>query len=229
MDANNNGRALGRQFLHPSLRRALLLWLMWVAAPFAQATLITFDDLAQNACEVDQENSSCEPLAVVDQYAALGVHFNGAALIVAAPGDEAVVSPPNYISDFWGPGLDITFSGALPTAVSLLVSSYVGNASYIDAYGSDGALIHSVITAGNRGLDIPAPDYTPRQLVSFAGAEIARIHLIDLYERRGFLGLDNLSFTRDATAVPEPSTLVLIVAGLLASLFARSIAPRRFL
>jgi hypothetical protein len=232
MDANRDcvGPRLG--FYRKSIT-SLLFFSCVIASSLvtsaAHATLISFDDLTQSTCPPDPETASCDPLYVTNQYADLGVTFSGAALVVALPGDAAVVSPPNYMSDFWGPGIDINFSGLLPTAVSLLVSSYVGNASYIDAYDSSGARIQSVITDGNRGLGIPAPAYSPRQLVTFAGAEIARIHVIDLYERRGFLGVDNLSFARENISVPEPSTLLLIIGGLLASLFARALSPRKFM
>lgn len=181
----------------------------------ANATTINFDNLSQPTCEAGEETGGwCDPLYVTNQYAAQGVLFSGAALAVAA--DAApVTSPPAFLTDFYGPGLDIFFTEPLlPTSVSMYVSAFNQDAVFIDAFGADGTLVSSFATDGWRGTDETSTEYRDKQLVSFSGFEISHLYLIELYSRRGSTSIDDLSFNRDSTSVPEPSMPVLIASGL---------------
>ncbi|MDB6063610.1 MAG: hypothetical protein JWM78_3713 [Verrucomicrobiaceae bacterium] len=173
----------------------------------AHATLITFDDLTPAPCD----ELHCDALAVTDQYAAQGVIFSGAALESQDSG-LTTTSPPNYLTDLYGPGLDIFFTGPkLPTFVSLYVSAFNQDAVYIDAFGPNGA-VASWVTDGWQGQDSDAP-YRDNQLVTFSGAEISHLNLSEFYNRRGSTTIDNLSFSFDKASVPEPSSIALSMTG----------------
>ena len=177
-----------------------------MASTAAHATLINFDELTQPNCD---EPDVCYPLAVDNQYAAMGAVFSTAAL-VAGPSTYAS-SQPNAISDFYGPGLDIWFTGPLPTTVSFYLSAALQDAIYVDASGPTGA-VGSFISDGYRG---PMYDDTYRdlQLVTFSGAEISQLSFSDFYFRRGDIMIDDLFFARDEIKVIEPSSLSLFMAG----------------
>lgn len=173
-------------------------------ASLANATLINFDDLPPLVGD-----DPTEPTPVTNQYAALGVTFQYGAI---HDGDH-VLSPPNGLSDFYGPGLEIYFSGVLPTYVSFYVSSSNEDSVGINASGPAG-YVSSVETDGWRGTEENSTPYRDQQFVSFAGSEISRLSLGTYYNRRGALIIDDLTFTHDVASVPEPSMLTLFAGGI---------------
>jgi hypothetical protein len=177
----------------------------------ANATLITFDDLPADV--IDPFCSCFVPTAVTNQYESLGVIFTGGGIgggILS--GGAGVVSEPNVLTDFYGPDLGISFTGALPTVVKLYVSSANGDAVFIDAVGP-GGFLSTHVTDGFLGNDEGLP-YRDRQLVTFTGAEISGLGLVTNFRRRGALEIDDLSFTREVAEISEPAALGLVAVAL---------------
>lgn len=187
---------------------SLALWCGVATAPAVYATVITFDELTQPT------DDPSAPLVVDNQYAALGVIFSDAALYSdpGAPNEILETSPPNAISDFFVPWMDIYFTGPLPTTVSFYMSAGLQDALYVDAYGPAG-LVGSFTSDGWQGPVLPDNPYHDQQFVTFTGAEISHLSFSDFYDRRADIIIDDLSFTRDATNIPEPSALSLCAAG----------------
>ena len=175
------------------------------SASMASATLINFDDLPPLVGD-----DPSEPTPVTNQYAALGVLFDTAAIATDVSG---VRSAPNGITDFYGPDMRITFTGLLPTSLSMFVSSANQDSIFIDVFGADG-LLGSIVTDGWRGTEEASTPYRDQQLVAFSGAPISYLNIGSFYFRRGSLLIDDLMFTNDSTSVPEPTTLSLFAAGL---------------
>lgn len=190
---------------------ALLLFLLGSSSA-AHATLITFDELTQPPCD----EFECLDGVVDNQYAALGVTFSGAGLYSFAASPQ-LVTPPNGVSDVYGPGMSIYFSGQLPTFVRLYVSSVNEDSVGIAAYGPGGA-VGSVSTDGWRGTEENSTPYRDQQLITFSGSEISRLDLGTFYGRRGSLIIDNLEFS----AVPLPGGLMLFGSGIAAFLVWRT-------
>ena len=175
------------------------------SATVAHATLINFDDLPPLVGD-----DPSEPTPVTNQYAALGVLFDTAAIATDVAG---VRSGPNGITDFYGPDMEIRFTGLLPTSLSMFVSSANQDSIFIDIFGADG-LLGSIATDGWRGTEEMSTPYRDQQLVAFAGAPISYLHVASFYFRRGSLLIDDLTFTHDSANVPEPTGLSLLVVGL---------------
>lgn len=190
----------GRFGVRPSCIIAATLFTL--ALP-VRAALITFDDLPTN---------SGEPTELIDQYAALGVTFGGAA--VDEDHWDASVSSPNVASDHYGPGMSIQFTGALPNFVSLYVSTAWEQSAYISFRSTDGQVTHFV-TDGWRGLEELSTLYRDRQLVSFSGADISHVYLGEFYGRRGSLLIDDLMFDHIDVEVSEPPMMSLLTVALL--------------
>ncbi|HEY3700380.1 MAG TPA: hypothetical protein VGK97_13675 [Spongiibacteraceae bacterium] len=183
----------------------------------AHATLINFDELIQAPCTQE----SCDPTPVDNQYAALGVVFINAAVYQEAMAPQ-IVSPPNAISDWYGPGMQIHFTGTLPTTVSMYVSAVLQDSIYLTAYGLSGQ-IGSATTDGWRGTEETSTPYRDQQLITFSGiGAISQITLDSLFSRRGTLVIDNLEFS---ASVPLPPALGLFASG-LGFLFWRSRSSR---
>ena len=174
------------------------------AASMASATLINFDDLPPLVGD-----DPSEPTPVTNQYAALGVLFDTAAIATDVPG---VRSGLNGITDFYGPDMQIRFTGSLPTSLSMFVSSANQDSIFIDVFGADG-LLGSIATDGWRGTEEMSTPYRDQQLVTFSGAPISYLNIGSFYFRRGSLLIDDLMFTNDSTSVPEPAALSLLAAG----------------
>jgi hypothetical protein len=178
----------------------------YVGALPAHATLITFDDVsAVPVCE-DESGFSCTPPTLTNQYASLGVIFGGGAAVVGA----ATPADGNALSDWWGPGLSIQFTGALPTFVSMEISTLFEQSAYVEIFGT-GSYLTTLVTDGWRGTEENSTPYQPKQLVSFAGAEIATLNIGEFYGRRGTMTLDNLRFEYAPVDVPEPPMLGLLL------------------
>lgn len=176
-------------------------------ASLANATLIDFDDLPPYQ---SQDENGWLPTQVTDQYAALGVVFVNSGIGTAVPG---VYSQPNGLTDYYGPGMEIHFTGLLPTSVSFYVSSFNQDAVGIDAFGTGGLIAHKE-SDGWRGTEENSTPYMDHQLISFAGSAISQLNLNSFYDRRGSLIIDDLMFTRDVASVPEPGTLGLLAGGI---------------
>jgi hypothetical protein len=180
-----------------------------VATP-SWATIITFDDLPIGT-------------PVTDQYESLGVVIDGG--IIAAPfgggTPDPVVSTPNVLNDFLGPGLRLTFTGALPTTVSMYVTTFFEDRAFLDAFGPDGILVDADMTEGWGGTEENSTPAVPREFaeVSSAGG-IALVTVGALFARRGDLYVDDLGFVT-GTAVPEPPATALFAVALLLGLGVR--------
>jgi len=183
-----------------------------LAASMANATLINFDDLPPLVGD-----DPSEPTPVNNQYAALGVLFVNGAIATDVAG---VVSPPNGLTDFYGPDMEIHFTGVLPTMVSMYVSSANQDSIYIDAFGPSG-LLSSVATDGWRGSDEDSTPYRDHQLITFMGAAISQLNLASFYFRRGSMLIDDLNFTHETASVPEPGAIGLLASGLVLLLVQR--------
>lgn len=203
MDANGNNPTTTQIF--PSICFIAITGVLSCITPSAHATLISFDDLTETMpCTVE----SCDPTPVVNQYATLGVTFSGAGLYSYAPSAQ-LVTPPNGLSDFYGPGMSINFTGALPTAVSFYISSVGEDAPAASAVGPGGA-VGNFQGDGWLGTEENSTPYHDKQFVSFSGGEISHIELGAFYNRRGSVIIDNLEFS----SVPLPSGFSLLASGL---------------
>lgn len=210
MDAKRNAVTPVKDRFSPVTRNNLIATfiLYCVAAVPAHATLINFDELIQAPCTQE----SCDPTPVDNQYAALGVMFINAAVYqeVTAP---QIVSQPNAVSDWYGPGMQIHFTGALPTTVSMYVSAVLQDSIYLTAYGPGGQ-IGSATTDGWRGTEETSTPYRDQQLITFSGiGAISQINLDSFFSRRGTVVIDDLQFGNQAN-VPLPATLGLFVSGM---------------
>lgn len=197
-------RANVRAFVRLSLTAALI-----GASHVAHAVLITFDDLVAPPCTPE----FCESLVVDNQYAALGVTFAGTGLY-SNPDAPQLVTSPQGLSDVYGPGMSIYFTGSLPTSVKMYVSSFNQDVVGATASGPNG-FSRTVATDGWAGTEENSTPYSDKQVVEFAGGEIARIDLASFFDRRGAIVIDNLEFTRDIS-VPLPAALPLLASGLSA-------------
>jgi len=92
------------------------------------------------------------------------------------------------------------------------ISAALQDALYVYATGPSGE-VGSFTSDGWQGPELPNPPYHDLQLVTFSGAEISHLSLSDFFDRRADIIIDDLSFTRDTTSVPEPSALSLLAAG----------------
>lgn len=203
MDAN--GIKLTAPKTLPSILFIAITGVLSCTAQSAHAILITFDDLTETMpCTVE----SCDPTPVINQYAALGVTFSGAGLYSYAPSPQ-LVTPPNGLNDFYGPGMSIYFTGPLPTTVSFYISSADQDAPSAFAVGPSG-VVGNFQGDGWLGTEENSTPYHDKQLVTFAGGEISRIDLGAFYNRRGDVIIDNLEFS----SVPLPGGLSLFAGGL---------------
>lgn len=186
---------------------AFIILLLLGGTASATTSLIDFDDLIQAPCD-----DGCEPTWVNNQYASLGVTFIGAGLYNYSEASQ-IVSQPNAISDFYGPGMSINFTGNLPTTVQLYVSSFSGYSVAVLTYGADGKPMGGIDTDGWRGIEENSTPYRDQQLVAFSGAPISKIEILDFSGRRSAAVIDNLQFGNGAS-VPLPASLGLFASAL---------------
>ena len=205
MDAN--GIDTANSTLWFSTLTAVLTILFLCTAPTAHAITLTFDELTQLPCTGD----ACSDLSVDNQYSGLGVTFSGAGLYSFAESNQ-LVTPPNGLSDVYGPGLSIRFSGTLPKAFSVYVSSSNEDSVGISVAGANGPLA-ALSTDGWNGSEENSTPYRDKQLVTFSGSEIARIDFASYYDRRGAIIIDNLKFG-DTLSVPLPASAGLFAIAL---------------
>lgn len=174
----------------------------------ALAVLIDFDDLNP----VYNEDVICwcdNPLS--DQYAAQGLLIGGGAWVNGADSHNVMTIGSG--------GAALTFVGALPTFVSMNVTSLQGDAIFLQAWGAAG-LIETKRTRGWVGFEegyIPA---VANELISFSFDQgISSIGITGFYNLRVEADIDNIKFTY--ASIPEPSSIALTGFGLLAMFWRR--------
>lgn len=200
----------------------------------AFATLITFDDIpamyppgGEDDPDYDPAYGNLHPMPVTDHYEHLGVSFGTGDLDEIVAGnvdhggaavsryDEALVSKPHAISDFYGPGLSFNFVGdELPGYVSFHVTGATGVGITAIAYDDTGAVITILRSDGWWGLPELSTPAIPWQLMEIEGENIKTISVGNYYSRREMTYLDNLYFS-NARPVPEASSWYLLMTGLL--------------
>jgi hypothetical protein len=174
----------------------------------AHAVLINFDELNASAYE---EGPYGFPTPLRNEYESQGLVFNYAAYLLEWSGSKPIVSSPNYVG---GPGFSFEFVGELPTAVSFYLGSSAKMAVFIDVLGPDYAN-HLTSSGENHGgwpEEYGSP-YIPNELFTFYSA--TGISSVE-FSGRGDVFIDDLTYNYSSqTQVPEPSTFILFVIGLL--------------
>lgn len=158
----------------------------------ANAVVIDFDDLVYSSKPVSAYDQPID-----DEYAAKGVTFFETYL-------DRDITTLNQFAFGLG-GLYMRFPDALPTRVSFDLFTESVDGLDVHIFGPDGTTYENLFVAGNTYLSLINPN------------GITRIELVN-QQYRTVLGLDNLSIT---FAVPEPATIVLLVAGLVLISMAR--------
>lgn len=182
-----------------------ILCILCGTAPSALAVTIDFNDLVPFNDPADP--CFCDnPLT--DQYASKGVLFSGS-YFEGESHDGGLTYENRMLA---GPDAQITFIGNLPTFVEMYVTSVSGDAVGLTATGPNG-WGDSKLTPGFNGSE-DDPPAIPNFLMSFSSASgIQRIDIGAFYDLRISAAIDNLTFTD--TSVPEPSSLALLMAGLV--------------
>ncbi len=190
------------------LRRLSLLFAACTMAASTHAALITFDELPWRPIEAFYD------YPVETQYASLGVTFDLGYL----SRDDATLN--QFL--LGGHDMRVSFSGSLPTHVSLNLSSPYGelSESYVMALDAAGNVVGQGRTGGIYPVGNQDPPWTqdlPYQAnrpISFASSSgIAALSFYDAYGSRLSTVIDNLYFG-NVPAVPEPDALMLAAAGL---------------
>lgn len=197
--------AIGRKKKH--ILMAIFLSMFFMAGP-AKAVLIDFDDLTYVPSDPDFPCFCDTP--VTNEYESLGLIIDGGFLLPYQDWNPNVVSAPNYL--LGANSLRLSFVGALPTFVSMVVNAALEEAILFDVYGEDG-LLGRHRTDGYAGPDESTP-YTPNQLMTLTYAQgISYIVIEGYYHMRTSAAIDDLRF--EYTSVPAPATLFLLGLGLL--------------
>lgn len=172
----------------------------------AHAVFIDFDDLVPI---YDPESPCFCDNPLTNQYASKGLlvdnaYFNGESF-------DGGLTYENVLTS--GPYTQLNFTGPLPTFVSMYITSANNDAIFLTAYGLKG-FISEVQTPGYAGSD-EDPAAVPNFLVSFSSAAgIKSINIDSYYFLRVGAAIDDLTFTY--SSVPEPSSLILLILGLMA-------------
>jgi hypothetical protein len=194
---------------HPkagTLRRVCASMLLVAASLSAHAALITFDERAR-VPGTDWWGDAWYADPITNEYDALGVSINDGYLI-GTPGSQQLLG---------GPSFSVTFTGTLPTYVSLNFSSPIPpGEAWVSASGSGYAVTfgtggESWSEAENGGVSTP---YHPNSFAQFHSEQgILRLDFSTAWSTRNTGLIDNLYFG-NVPAIPEPATLALWAAGL---------------
>jgi hypothetical protein len=191
------------------LRAAACGIALFSIAPVSGVTL-NFDDLGTGTAVTNQYEGNGIVFAAVPGFTVLNNTFGG---IVFTP------SASNYLA-VTGNGTFNFMIGAAPGAVDffsfstlgLISSSEFYNGAIIDAYDTNGSLITST-TVNPVG---PSQSQSS-SIINLIGPGIHEVRFthINNSSGEGLFGLDDLTFD-EIIAVPEPSSMILLPAGLLA-------------
>lgn len=193
-------------------RRTLIALALLISAVMTshlvQAITIDFDDLTYVPLDPEWPQFGDNPLT--DEYASQGLLISGGFLLPYGEWSPDPLSQPNFL--LGGNFLQLTFIGALPTFVSMYVSSGFDYANILHFYGPDG-LLSRMVTSGSMSMEPNVP-YIPNQYVSFSSPTgISHITLEGFFNMRTGTHVDDLTF--EYAAVPEPASLALLFLGLL--------------
>lgn len=197
----------GKKLLRLAAAAALLL-----ATQAAQAVFISFDE---RPWVMGPQGYDWSSNPITSEYDGLGVSLMDAYL--QPTGSDLVYSKSQYI--LGGPGFSISFTGTLPTFVSLSFSSPLGPLrASVGAIAPGGAHVGSFDTGGDY---FAGPDagwlstpYHPHSHASFHSAGgISSLFFVTESSTRITAKIDNLYFG-NVPAVPEPQTLALLAVGL---------------
>lgn len=176
-----------------------------IAAP-VQAVVINFDELEYIPSDPVFDFFADHPIAE-DEYLDQGVRIVDGYL-----GEwwstKWAVSGPNYLMAGSSASLEFV-GGRLPVFVSMYVTAFSGAAGFIQAYGPDG-WTELKQTPGQAGPN--TKPFRGKNLVSFYSAGgIEKVDMWSYWGSRVTVAVDDLTYEY---AVPEPSPLALIFAGL---------------
>lgn len=185
----------------------VLAFMLALASNPARATTITFDE---RPWKPGPEGNSFDTDPITTEYDALNVRFTDGYLQPSGPGSSQTL--------LGGPNFTVGFVGTLPRFVSLTFFGVVPpGASFVSAIGADG-----ISTFSTGGVSYPTspggpPSETPFHPVVHASfksqAGISGLTFGSFFSTRITGQIDNLYFG-NVPAVPEPSTVVLMVSGL---------------
>lgn len=166
------------------------------------AVLINFDDLTPATIP---ENG-----ILTNEYEAKGILFTSSPYVIKS----SIKSAPYYVS---GPGLGFKFVDDLPTYVSFYTGSSMRSKVFIEAVGPNG-YFERVVTEGeiNGMSDMESTPYIPNQFIVLKSEfGISAVSL----SGQATAYIDDLSFYYAGEAVPEPSSAVIIMLGVLCILW----------
>jgi hypothetical protein len=188
--------------------------------------IITFFAINQQAkaetITIDFEGLN-DSTAVSNQYFALGVNFSSATVLTVGIGLNEFEFPPNS-------GVNVVFDDGGPISLSFItpVLSFGGYFTYlipitIDAYDSGSSLIGSISSLFFSNLALSGdPGSSPNEFLQIAyTGGISSINIVGDPDFGGSFTMDDVTFN----AVPEPSTILLVSAGIVAL----AITRRRFI
>ena len=173
------------------------------SAAFTSSTVIDFNAVADHA-------------SVGSTYSANGVVFSGALVGMTNPGDlpafpnngGVIASNWNYDIGRTGTSFTATFS-SLVTQVGFELDNWANQTATVELFNGSTSL--GSLTLANTAVTGVAEF---RGIADSAGFD--RMVFTDSLDTNGFYAIDDLRFGGSASTVPEPASLVLLLAGLAA-------------